>query len=172
MSILKYCKRLKTRFRNKFVYFPAVRIRTLEKRIKELETGSTISPEEQARLMVLELRRRIKAKQEKVSLKGKTVVKSYDAMLILQLIKKNLIATIGKCEKCQTNTFPLTLDHIIPRSILADFGINPTTYTDERNFRLLCQLCNSLKSHHLDFTDPRTKILLEEFLQNLPRSAS
>src|SRR5690348_16550010 len=63
------------------------------------------------------------------------------------------------CEKCGRPT-NLTLDHIIPVHILADFGFDFLEMYDEENLRLLCKPCNNMKSNHLDFSTPKTKHLL------------
>lgn len=83
-------------------------------------------------------------------------------------VLKKLKEQIGKCEKCQRTDLPLTIDHIIPVFILRDLGRVPELERDERNFRVLCKLCNSLKGHHLDFTELRTKPLILEYLQAFP----
>lgn len=89
-------------------------------------------------------------------------------MLFNGEMKKKLLAEVDRCEGCGRTDLPLTLDHIIPKALLMDFGINAYFEPDERNCRLLCQRCNSMKAHHLDLTDYRTKALLMELLKAFP----
>ncbi len=72
-----------------------------------------------------------------------------------------------KCRRCPREEW-LTLDHIVPLSLLRDMGIDDLeTYRDHDNFQLLCKPCNQFKSNRLDFSDPRTKQLLIKYLQQL-----
>lgn len=76
--------------------------------------------------------------------------------------------SIGCCEKCGRSDFELTIDHIVPVSFLRDFGVAEEDDRDERNLRLLCKPCNSMKSNRFDFTDERTKPLLMHYLGAVP----
>lgn len=67
------------------------------------------------------------------------------------------------CEKCGTKEIKLTVDHIVPCSILSDLGITDF-YEDTDNFQILCIDCNTSKRAHLDFSEPRTKQLLLKYL--------
>lgn len=81
-----------------------------------------------------------------------------------QEIYSELYSKSPKCVRCN-GTEKLTLDHIVPKSYLHDFGINPTTEVIEGNYQLLCNLCNSYKSNKPDFTVPATKTILEGLLR-------
>jgi 5-methylcytosine-specific restriction endonuclease McrA len=69
----------------------------------------------------------------------------------------------AKCARCES-TVKLTLDHIVPKSYLRDFGVNTDHEIIEGNYQLLCNLCNSYKSNKPDFTVPATKKILEGLL--------
>lgn len=72
-----------------------------------------------------------------------------------------------KCFKCGRTEW-LTIDHIVPVSILRDMGVpEAETYADKENLRLLCKPCNSFKAGRLDFSDPRTKRVLMRVLEKL-----
>lgn len=71
----------------------------------------------------------------------------------------------GVCGECNQKVGRLTVDHIIPLTILAslddalDKAIN-----DETNFQLLCELCNRKKSGYLDIRNPKTAPLLAKYI--------
>lgn len=83
-------------------------------------------------------------------------------------IRDKLVREYGMCEKCKRTDLKLTLDHIIPQKFLKAVGLQPEYDRDERNFRILCQFCNSNKGHDFDFSDVRTKPLLLEYLKRVP----
>ena len=56
----------------------------------------------------------------------------------------------------------LTLDHIIPKRILLDMGLEEF-FGDEENYCILCSNCNSRKGSQLDFSNPKTIPLLEKY---------
>lgn len=77
------------------------------------------------------------------------------------------IKTQGKCEKCPA-TDNLTLDHIIPKTMLLDMGFEPDGQDfDEENFSCLCRRCNMFKSNRLDFSNPKTKKLLLKYINQI-----
>lgn len=67
------------------------------------------------------------------------------------------------CTKCG-ETKMLTLDHLIPESLLLDLGIFEVV---EGNYQILCRYCNHKKSNRLDMVNPQTKVLLEKIIANL-----
>jgi 5-methylcytosine-specific restriction endonuclease McrA len=140
----------------------------LEKKIRILEAEKKEKLENVQIRMLADLKTRLKEKEQIAIARDRRLRGGKDVMAILYLIRERLIREIGRCEKCHTTSFPLTLDHIIPKFVLWDFGINADTYVEEGNFRLLCKPCNMLKSNHLDFTDPRTKPLLLGLLSKIP----
>lgn len=85
---------------------------------------------------------------------------------LMQEYCARLLAENRKCEKCGREVL-LTIDHIIPISILYDLGIDSKTTVDFENLRVLCKPCNMLKSSHLDFSTPKTKILLLRYIKRL-----
>ncbi len=85
----------------------------------------------------------------------------------IELHKKFFIENCPKgCDKCGRKSL-LTLDHIVPFSVLTDMGFNPKLFYDEENLRILCRPCNVLKGNHLDFSTSKTKQLLIKYLRCL-----
>ena len=70
------------------------------------------------------------------------------------------------CEKC-AKTENLTLDHILPKEIVSQFGIVEEKIFMPENYRVLCKMCNMFKGHKLDFSTSRTKELLLELLKKV-----
>lgn len=70
------------------------------------------------------------------------------------------------CESCQVNVHKskLTLDHIIPKKMLLDMGLDEF-YDDESNLQILCNKCNGIKGSQLDFSNPKTIVLLEKYIK-------
>lgn len=71
----------------------------------------------------------------------------------------------GICEKCGIETSYLTIDHIVPVSILEmldETGL--AIYEDEQNFEFLCSPCNKFKGNKIDKRNKKTKIILEKYL--------
>lgn len=87
---------------------------------------------------------------------------------IVALKLEELINRDGKvCRRCGGDRW-LTLDHIVPMSLLRDMGVTEAeTYTNSDNFQLLCKMCNGFKANRLDFSDPRTKKVLMYYLERI-----
>ncbi|MCP4355467.1 MAG: hypothetical protein GY793_07510 [Proteobacteria bacterium] len=76
--------------------------------------------------------------------------------------------TGGKCELCFKNVPFLTVDHIIPITIIDVIDITgQVKYEDESNFQHICMPCNHFKSNRLDIKNPKTIILLEKYINRL-----
>ena len=74
----------------------------------------------------------------------------------------------GVCEKCKLERKVLTVDHIIPVEILNTLDITgEAVYEDEQNFQLVCFPCNQFKRNRIDITNPKTKILLQKYINLL-----
>ena len=74
-------------------------------------------------------------------------------------------ATGGECTKCHTQCETLSVDHIIPVSLLDAIGLRyEGVYNDAENYDLLCRRCNTIKGPRLDFDHPRTFALLEKYV--------
>lgn len=86
---------------------------------------------------------------------------TYEQSVYAALIKES-----GKCSRCG-RTEKLTLDHIVPKSYLRDFGVNPDHEVIEGNYQLLCNLCNSHKSNKPDFTIPKTKEIFQLLIEKI-----
>lgn len=71
----------------------------------------------------------------------------------------------GTCQKCKLHSDYLTIDHIVPVSILDMLDeTGEAKYENESNFQFLCRPCNALKGCRLDKRNPITKqILIELF---------
>jgi 5-methylcytosine-specific restriction endonuclease McrA len=67
------------------------------------------------------------------------------------------------CINCG-RTENLTIDHILPEWLLEQFGIPIKNHYDPDNLQCLCRICNTFKGNKLDFTNPKTKILLLKYL--------
>lgn len=72
----------------------------------------------------------------------------------------------GKCEYCGKEKEVLTVDHIIPQSIV--ILIDPwAVLEDEENFALVCERCNKYKGGRIDALNPKTKPLLFKYARSL-----
>lgn len=72
----------------------------------------------------------------------------------------------GICEKCGKEK-DLNVEHIIPVSILEQLGLEKERYEDEENFAHYCFACNRFKASRLDISNPKTKILLEKYINKI-----
>ncbi len=70
------------------------------------------------------------------------------------------------CIRCGRKDM-LTVDHNVPKVILADMGIDFEREFIPENLVLMCRPCNNLKSGHLDFSLPQTKATLLKLLEKL-----
>ena len=72
------------------------------------------------------------------------------------------------CQKCGLgNEAILTVDHIVPRSIIDLFGLFADTMFDEENLQVYCKRCNHFKASRLDFTNQKTKQLLLKYINQI-----
>lgn len=71
----------------------------------------------------------------------------------------------GQCQhtKC-TSTHDLTVDHIIPRQFLKCLGMEHFAETDVDNFQVMCKKHNVEKANQLDYTNPKTLLLLKKYI--------
>jgi 5-methylcytosine-specific restriction endonuclease McrA len=79
-------------------------------------------------------------------------------------MQKLLEARGRRCQICGTEDRLLTIDHIIPKQLLLDMGLEDF-FWDEDNFELMCKECNVKKSNRLDFDNSKTVALLEKYLK-------
>lgn len=85
--------------------------------------------------------------------------------------EREMVDSASNCEECGnagTVAIPLTFDHIIPKSTIGMFGLDPERLWDEENGRVVCYRCNRFKNHQLDFANPKTKKLLFKYLTLIP----
>lgn len=80
--------------------------------------------------------------------------------------RQKLISEAGHCYRCN-RTDMLTTDHVIPKTLLVNFGVDVERTFMPENLILLCRPCNSLKADMLDFSIPQTKMVLLDLLAKL-----
>lgn len=102
-----------------------------------------------------------RAKQMNVTLKVKKFKGQWHRDTLAKLLKQRG----EECSYCDVHgdAEKLTLDHIIPKKVLLDMGLEDY-YEDENNLEILCTRCNSRKASNLDFNNPKTIVLLEKYL--------
>lgn len=81
-------------------------------------------------------------------------------------LERAYIEIVAKCERCGRTEW-LTYDHLVPRELLMQLGVEVETEYDPENSQCLCRVCNQYKSHRLDFTNPKTKQVLLKYLNRL-----
>lgn len=69
------------------------------------------------------------------------------------------------CRRCgKTDT--LTLDHVVPVWLIGQMLglLRSQCYDDHENLEILCRRCNVFKGGRLDFLNPKTKPLLQKYV--------
>lgn len=104
----------------------------------------------------------VRAKELNLSVKVKKLKDRWHRETLQKLIKDRS----NYCQYCKISgdEDKLTLDHIIPKKMLLDMGLDEF-YDDESNLELLCSRCNSNKGSQLDFSNPKTIVLLEKYIK-------
>lgn len=102
-----------------------------------------------------------KAKELDLTTKVRKVKGRWHRETLQKLIKERG----DQCSYCQVdgNKEKLTLDHIIPKKMLLDMGLDDF-YDDEDNLEILCSKCNSYKGSQLDFSNAKTIVLLQKYI--------
>lgn len=108
----------------------------------------------------------------KITWKGRDLLdvqkieKNKTKLIVITL--EELINRDGKhCRRCNREDW-LTIDHVVPVSLIRDMGVSEMeSYTDAENLQILCKICNGFKANRLDFSDPRTKSVLMRLLEKL-----
>jgi len=72
----------------------------------------------------------------------------------------------GICSKCGKEK-ELSVEHIIPKFLLEQLGLEDEIVNDEENFDHYCFACNRFKGSRIDLTHPRTIILLKKYINKL-----
>jgi len=82
-----------------------------------------------------------------------------------ETLRKLIKEQSNRCSYCQAdgNETKLTLDHIVPKAMLLDMGLEKF-YEDESNLEVLCSKCNSRKGSRLNFNNPKTMIQLQKYM--------
>lgn len=74
----------------------------------------------------------------------------------------------GDCDRCGKHMGQLTVDHVIPLSLLDMLDVTGLLrYNWEENFEIVCYPCNRFKSARLDLANPKTIPLLKELINKL-----
>ena len=81
-------------------------------------------------------------------------------------IKEMIASGRDKCEKCGRLDM-LTIDHIIPYSLLMQFGLATEETYHDKYVTVLCRICNAYKADKIDMNDRRVKPLLEELIKRI-----
>ena len=105
---------------------------------------------------------------EQMKKKGRETLHPKERIALEISYRIYLIQNGGVCEKC-TAAINLTLDHIVPQVLLYNLGFNNEVFFDDDNLQLLCKRCNLFKGARLDFTNPRTKPLLQKYIDTVPQ---
>lgn len=94
-----------------------------------------------------------------------TKVKKLKGRWHRETLRKLIKERGNHCSSCQVSgdDSKLTLDHIIPKTMLMDMGLDEF-YDDESNLEILCVKCNSRKGSQLDFNNPKTISQLEKYM--------
>lgn len=67
----------------------------------------------------------------------------------------------GTCEKCMQIFSRLTVDHIVPVSVLDMLDeTGEAKWEWEENFQFLCAVCNGFKANRLDKRNPKTREII------------
>lgn len=74
--------------------------------------------------------------------------------------------TGGICDSCRKPFLKVTVDHIVPVSILDMLDeTGEAKYEMEDNFQFLCNICNAFKANRLEKRNPKTKEILLNLLK-------
>ncbi len=87
---------------------------------------------------------------------------------IIKNTKEILIERDGEqCQKCK-RTKHLTIDHIIPSSLLLQFGISlKESFDFLDNLELLCRACNALKRDRINWLHEKSKDILIKLINKM-----
>lgn len=97
---------------------------------------------------------------------GRTNLNSTEIMHLNRSYTQWLLSVRDACAKCPRIHY-LTIDHIIPKIILKDFGVDSSLKFFPENYQVLCKPCNMLKSSHLDFSNSKTIPLLRRLIKRV-----
>lgn len=95
-------------------------------------------------------------KDELKRLNSEKLINKVQVIVLEQTIFKTLPRVCMKCGSDKN----LTLDHIIPKMILADLGVDVENEIIEDNYQVLCRYCNTKKGSRLDIREKGVKELL------------
>jgi len=89
-----------------------------------------------------------------------------------QITRDKLKEKYKACTVCGA-TSNLTIEHIVPMSILKMFGIHRLQstkyYEHSRNLTVTCNRCNQARGNRIDLDDPKVKKVLMWYLKNYPQ---
>jgi len=105
-----------------------------------------------------------RAKELDLTVKVRKIKGRWHRETLQKLIKERS----NYCSSCNANgddeLVKLTLDHIVPKKMLLDMGLDEF-YDDEENLEILCSACNGRKGSQLDFSNPKTIVMLEKYMK-------
>lgn len=103
-----------------------------------------------------------------LALSGRIIERSVFAVSLSPAGKLQVKQAAGwRCEYCGMKSWPLTVDHIIPRAVFSAVApvINISYDVDDpRNLAAACWPCNIKKGAVIRAPDPRTRALVDLFL--------
>mgnify|MGYP001568255039 CR=1 FL=1 len=93
---------------------------------------------------------------------------NYGRSKVILALEKDLVdshvRTLQPCPNCKRFGL-MTPDHIVPRSLLEQFGIDSRFVWIPDNIQVLCQRCNTFKANRLDFSHGKTLWILKEIIK-------
>ncbi len=92
---------------------------------------------------------------------------NYGRSKVVMSLQKDVVdqylVTSNLCPRCGLKS-ELTPDHIVPQSLLEQFGIDCRNVWIPNNIQVLCLRCNQFKANRLDFTNHNTFAVLEALI--------
>ena len=82
------------------------------------------------------------------------------------ILKQKWLSEKTECERCH-RTKDLTLDHIIPKELVSQMGVDIEREYNPENYQCYCRVCNIFKGNRLDFANPKTKPMLMKYLNSI-----
>lgn len=104
----------------------------------------------------------------KKQLKEYKRIKGYEKITANQIfaLQRKFVEEATECARCGRREW-LSLDHIVPFSLLEQLGVDMKVDDDDENWQILCRPCNVFKANRLDFTNPKTKEILLRYINKI-----
>lgn len=81
-------------------------------------------------------------------------------------LQKENIGKRAECSRCG-KVKEVTVDHIIPKHLLEQFGLIDELVNWPQNFELVCLACNKFKADRVDLANPKTIPLLKMVIKKI-----